>query len=66
MKLLQQMNLRSLNGVCLQYCSASTTTFLWDEVGLKKLYRGDGYTYDDHGNKGNLEYLAFAKAMKGH
>ena len=32
--------------------------FLWDEIGLKGLYRGDGYTYDDQGARGNLEYLA--------
>ena len=32
--------------------------FLWDEIGLKGLYRGDGYTYDDKGVRGNLEYLA--------
>ena len=32
--------------------------FLWDEIGLKDLYRGDGYTYDDAGRRGNREFLA--------
>ena len=32
--------------------------FLWDEIGLKKLFRGDAYTYDDDGSVGYLEYLA--------
>ena len=32
--------------------------FLWDEIGLKGLYRGDGLTYDDDGRPGNREFLA--------
>ena len=32
--------------------------WLWDEIGLKSLYRGDGYAYDDNGTRGPLEYLA--------
>ena len=32
--------------------------FLWDEIGLKDLYRGDGFTYDDGGRRGNREFLA--------
>lgn len=32
--------------------------FLWDEIGLKGLYRGDGLTYDDDGQPGNREFLA--------
>lgn len=31
--------------------------FLWDEIGLKGLFRGDGHTMDDHGHLGPLEYL---------
>lgn len=31
--------------------------FLWDEIDLKKLYSGDGYTVDDDGNRGPMEYL---------
>ena len=31
--------------------------FLWDEIGLKGLFRGDGRTMDDHGNLGPPEYL---------
>ena len=32
--------------------------FLWDEIGLKGLYRGDGLSYDDDGQPGNREFLA--------
>ena len=32
--------------------------WLWDEIGMKKLFKGDGYTYDDNGTRGPLEYLA--------
>jgi len=32
--------------------------FLWDELGLKGLFRGDGFTYDDHGERGYEEFLA--------
>ena len=32
--------------------------WLWDEIGLKSLYSGDGYTYDDNGDRGPREYLA--------
>lgn len=32
--------------------------WLWDEIGLKSLYKGDGFTYDDNSNRGPLEYLA--------
>lgn len=32
--------------------------WLWDEIGLKSLYKGDGYVYDDGGNRGPSEYLA--------
>jgi len=39
--------------------------FLWDEIGLGKLFRGDGYTYDDDGNQGNLEYLAKQMPLMG-
>ena len=35
-----------------------TRQFLWDEISLRKLYGGDGYTYDDNGNRGNKEYLS--------
>lgn len=31
--------------------------FLWDEIGLKGLYRGDGRAMDDDGNLGPPEYL---------
>ena len=29
-----------------------------DEIGVRYLFRGDGYTYDEHGNQGFMEYLA--------
>jgi hypothetical protein len=32
--------------------------FLWDELGLKGIFRGDGFTYDDHGERGYEEFLA--------
>jgi len=32
--------------------------WLWDEIGLKGLYRGDGHTYDDMGARGPMEFLA--------
>lgn len=32
--------------------------FLWDEVGVKGLYSGDGYTLSEDGKKGVREYLA--------
>ncbi len=32
--------------------------FLWDEIGIKGLFRGDGQTKDDHGTPGPLEYFA--------
>ena len=32
--------------------------WLWDEIGLKSLYRGDGYAYDDSGIRGPCEFLA--------
>jgi len=38
--------------------AAQVRQFLWDEIGLKKLFRGDGYTYDDDGRRGSSEYLA--------
>ena len=31
--------------------------FLWDEIGLKGLYSGTGYTVDDDGRQGPPEYL---------
>ena len=31
--------------------------FLWDEIGLKGLFRGDGRTMDDDNNLGPPEYL---------
>ena len=32
--------------------------FLYDEVGLKKLFTGDGRTINDDGESGPVEYLA--------
>ena len=32
--------------------------WLWDEIGLKGLFTGTGYTMDDDGNAGPPEYLA--------
>ena len=32
--------------------------FLWDEIGMKSLYRGDGRTMMDDGKLGVCEYLA--------
>jgi hypothetical protein len=32
--------------------------FLWDEIGLKRLFTGDGLTMDDDGKPGPPEYLA--------
>lgn len=31
--------------------------FLWDEIGLRALYSGMGYTVDDDGMQGPREYL---------
>ena len=31
---------------------------LYDELGLRNLFRGDGFTYDDDGKRGPPEYLA--------
>ena len=35
--------------------------FLWDEIGLNKLFTGKGYTEDEQGNVGPKEYLAMNK-----
>ena len=32
--------------------------FLWDEVGIKGLFTGDGRTMNDQGHVGPQEYLA--------
>jgi hypothetical protein len=32
--------------------------FLWDEIGLKALFTGSGFTMDDNGRQGPPEYLA--------
>ena len=38
--------------------------FLWDELGLKGLFSGDGFTYDDHGERGSEEFLACNKRLR--
>lgn len=38
--------------------------FLWDELGFKKLFCGDGFTYDDNGCQGKQEYLARQMLLK--
>ena len=37
--------------------------FLWDEIGLKRLYSGKGYTVNDQGETGPPEYLASNKRL---
>ena len=32
--------------------------FLFDEIGIRELFKGDGYTYDDEGVRGPREYVA--------
>ena len=40
-----------------------TRQFLRDEIGLKKIYHGNGYTSDDDGKRGDMEYLALQKRL---
>eukprot|EP00555_Chaetoceros_dichaeta_P004802 CAMPEP_0198255908 /NCGR_PEP_ID=MMETSP1447-20131203/5934_1 /TAXON_ID=420782 /ORGANISM="Chaetoceros dichaeta, Strain CCMP1751" /LENGTH=277 /DNA_ID=CAMNT_0043942407 /DNA_START=113 /DNA_END=946 /DNA_ORIENTATION=+ len=38
--------------------------FLWDELALNNLFRGDGFTYDDNGCQGKQEYIAKQMLLK--
>lgn len=41
-----------------------TRSFLYFAVRLNELYGGDGYTYDDEGNRGLREYISIANVLK--
>lgn len=41
----------------------ATRAFLYFTLSLKELYSGDGYTYDDQGNRGLQEYLVLNKKL---
>ena len=51
---MQRLHVRA--GTCVE-----VRQFLWDEIGLNKLFTGKGYTEDEQGNVGPKEYLAMNK-----